>query len=395
MQHALRPYVTAGIALVGSSLISVTPAVAPMPGIATIRDVALTGAMEDFLAPWIEQYNTAAANATTLFNNFALAPFVGYQQDLANQGDFWSAILADPSSIPEQVAQLQEHMKASADAYSLINAGGPTGLAGGDPFTDLVVAHTLSGEADLDLSGDNISVLGHQFLLAFLPSILPPDLDRDLVLPILNFLSSPLSGILIGSIGPWLSPGVALLNSIQDGDGLNEIMANMVGAYFNGATLNLDFLIPLVESTGLLPEGTNVYHIDLALGGLLTPGVVGSAPNLVPGTGEEIAAPGGSIFNSLGLNIDASLLGAVLPAVTPAHAVGPIGAWEGWMQALGVVLGSGWSGKANPQDAVAPLTGFQLPQIPADIFGLDDGGVGAGDATDVFADLAGLIGFDA
>lgn len=86
MQHALRPYVTAGIALVGSSLISVTPAVAPMPGIATIRDVALTGAMEDFLAPWIEQYNTAAANATTLFNNFALAPFVGYQQDLANQG---------------------------------------------------------------------------------------------------------------------------------------------------------------------------------------------------------------------------------------------------------------------------------------------------------------------
>lgn len=123
--------------------------------------------------------------------------------------------------------------------------------------------------------------------------------------------------------------------------------------------------------------------------------MVGSAPNLVPGTGEEIAAPGGSIFNSLGLNIDASLLGAVLPAVTPAHAVGPIGAWEGWMQALGVVLGSGWSGKANPQDAVAPLTGFQLPQIPADIFGLDDGGVGAGDATDVFADLAGLIGFDA
>lgn len=376
VQQALRPYVTAGIALVGSGLISVTPAVAPMPGISTIRDVALTGAFDDFLQPWIDQYNTAAANAQLLINNFALAPFVGYQQQIANQGDLWSQAINDPSTIPDVTNQLQEDAKSAADAYSLWNAGPLGFLTPGDPVTEMVTDHTLSGEANLDLTGETISTLGHKLLMGFLPAMLPADLDPETVTPILNFLASPLSGLIMGALGPSLSPWVALMNSISDGDGLNEIMANMVGAYFNGATLNLDFLIPIVEQTGLLPEGTNIYHIDLALGGLFTPGVVASAPNLVPGTGVELAAPGGSIFNSIGLDLDANVLGASLPAVVPAHAVGPIGAWEGWMQAMGAVLGSGWSGKSNPQDAVAPLTGFQLPQIPDDLF--DDGGAAAG-----------------
>ena len=393
MQQALRPYVTAGIALVGSSLISVSPAVAPLPAVSTARDVALTGAFDEMLQPWIDQYNIAAGNAMTLINNFALAPFVGYQQEIANQGDFWTAIFNDPSSIPDQVAQLQEQMKAASDAYTLIDNGGPGGLLNpdGDPLTTAVIDHTLSGEADLDLTGNTISTLGHAFLLSFLPSILPPDLSPDLVQPILNFLASPASGLIMGALGPALSPLVAMMNSISDGDGFNEIMANTVGAYFNGATLNLDFIIPLVLSTGLLPEGTNIYHIDLALGGLLTPGVVASAPNLVPGTGDEIDAPGGSIFNSLGLDLDASVLGVSLPAVVPAHAVGPIGAWEGWMQAMGVVLGSGWSGKSSPQDAVAPLTGMQLPQVPDDFF--DDGGADSGGAlvTTPDLDLADLV----
>src|SRR5690625_4741950 len=162
--------------------------------------------------------------------------------------------------------------------------------------------------------------------------MLPADLDADQLMPLVNFLASPLSGLIIGSMGPWLSPWVALMNGIQDGDGFNEIMANMSGAFFNGADLNLDALAPLINSLGLLPDGSEIHHIDLALGGLLTPGMVAAAPNLVPGTGDEIAAPGGSILNSLGLNLDISFQGIPITADVTGHAVGPIGAWEGWMQ---------------------------------------------------------------
>jgi hypothetical protein len=43
MQHVLRPYATAGIALVGASMIAVTPVVAPPPDV-QMRPVRLADA---------------------------------------------------------------------------------------------------------------------------------------------------------------------------------------------------------------------------------------------------------------------------------------------------------------------------------------------------------------
>lgn len=395
MQQALQPYATAGVAVVGASLIAVTPVAAPLPGIHAVAEVALTagegGFLNSLIAPWADQFNTAVDNATQLANNFSLAPFVGLQQAIVNQADFAQQVLSDTSTIPAMFNQMQENVSDVGNAYTLLNLGG-LGLSGGDPVTDIVTDRTLSGEQDLDLSGNTISVLGHKLLFALLPSLLPANLNAEQIQPILNFLASPLSGIIMGQLGPFLSPGVALLNSIIDGDGLNATLANMVGAFFNGADLNLDALAPLIEASGLLPEGTKIYGIDLALGGLLTPGVVASAPNEVYDQSgnvvAQVAAPGGSIFNSLGLNLDASLLGATLPAEVPSHAVGPIGALEGWSQTVGVLLGSGWSGKGNPQPAVPPLSNFNLPIIPDDFF--DDGGSGAA-AAEATSDLPGWL----
>jgi hypothetical protein len=48
MQQALRPYATAGIAVVGASMIAVTPMVAPPPG-AQVRPVRLVDAWSDLL----------------------------------------------------------------------------------------------------------------------------------------------------------------------------------------------------------------------------------------------------------------------------------------------------------------------------------------------------------
>jgi hypothetical protein len=197
VQLALQPYATAGVAIVGASLIAVTPVAAPLPDIGTVRDIALTAgdgsALGDFLAPWIDQYNTAAENATTLANNFFLAPGVGLQQAVANQSDFLNTVLSDPSQIPDVANQMQENVNKVVDGFTLLNAGPLSGLGGGgDPLTDTVTDRTLSGEQDLDITGDTISTLGHKLLLAFLPSMLPEDIDADQVEPILNFLASPL-----------------------------------------------------------------------------------------------------------------------------------------------------------------------------------------------------------
>ncbi len=103
-----------------------------------------------------------------------------------------------------------------------------------------------------------------------------------------------------------VSPGVAALNSILDGDLLN-LPANVVDGFLNGATLNLDALVPLIAGAGVLPEGTTINRLGIAFGGLLSPG---TAANTIP-VGEVVSGGGigGSIFNSIDLSITSDALG--------------------------------------------------------------------------------------
>ena len=390
MQKTLRPYATTGVAIVGATLMTVPPAVASLPDIPAARDVALTSFLTDAMAPWIDQYNIAAENSTVLANNFNVAPFVAFQQFLANQYAFMQQILDDPANIPNVVSTMQDHLHAVMSAYTMLTVD-PT-----DPIAVTTTLHTLSGEADL-----TNFLLGHGFLYTLLPNLLPallpPGTDVDSIMPIINFVSSPMSGMIMGMIGPGISPWVALLNSITDGDGINETLANMAGAFFNGATLNLDFLIPLLGDA--VPPGM-LSHIEFAFGGLLTPGEVGNTPyTIYDASGavvSEVPAVGGSIFNGVGLSLDASaLLGVPLDMTVPSHGVGPIGAIMGWEQAITGLLGGeawNWGGKDGaPPPADPPLSGFSFPVVPSDFF--DDGGTGssAADAFD-FTSLMDALG---
>lgn len=386
MQKTLRPYATTGIAIVGAGLIAATPVTAPLANVTTMRDVALTSALTDAMAPWIAQYNTAAENATVLINNYNVAPNVAFQQLIANAQSWIQQVLDDPSKIPDVVNEMQENLRAVTNGYSLLN------VAADDPIAATAVLHTLSGGADL-----STFTLGHSLMFTLLPQLLPaflpPGTDADAILPIINFIASPMSGMIMGMLGPGLSPWIAMMNSINDGDNLNEILANMTGAYFNGATLNLDFILPMLD--GVVPPGT-ISHLDFAFGGLLTPGSVANADytyydasgNIV----DAVPAVGGSIFNSLGLAIDASgFLGVPLTLTVESQAVGPIGAMMGWNQAMAGLMGGSpwnWDGKnvatSPAPPAEPPLAGMSLPIIPTDFF--DDGGSGgsaqAGDSAD-------------
>lgn len=167
MQQVLRPYATAGIAVVGASLIAVTPAAATSPAVPQVRDVALTSVLGDFLAPWIAQGNTAAENATLLANNFFVAPHVALQQLIANMNGYAQQIFDDPANLPAVTAQMQQHLDAVQTGMTLINAS--------DETTATVTLHTLSGS---DLSDFANPTLGHDLLFQLLPSFLPASRRR-------------------------------------------------------------------------------------------------------------------------------------------------------------------------------------------------------------------------
>lgn len=393
VQQTLRPYVTVGIAIVGSGLIAATPAVTPSASVPTIRDVALTagGGLPDLVAPWTEVFNEASRNASQLLNNYYIAPGIAFQQMLANQTTFWQSILDDPSTIPAVMQQMQHNLDAYLTGFSLWNASGGVDINEG--FTGTVgevILHTLSGT---DLNSPT-PAFGHDLLFALLPQFLPAD-QAEVMTPIINFLASPLSGIIMGSIGPAIAPWVAMMNSIQDGDGFTQIMASWMDGYLNGATLNLDFLIPIIEDSGLLPmpEGT-ITHLDFAFGGLLTGGDVASGPYEVSDGTDIVAsvpAVGGSIFNSLGIGLDASAIGLPLQITIDSHGVGPIAAWEAWGQTVGSLLGSGWDGK-DPVVVTPPGAGIGFPIIPDSWF--DDGGVAPDVDPGSSVDLLGGMGLD-
>ncbi|BBX93933.1 outer membrane porin GjpA [Mycolicibacterium boenickei] len=363
-QEVARHWLTAaGVVVAATGMIAAAPGLAPVP--ATVAhdiqsaSVRLTAGWDPF-APWQAAFDTAKAGATVLGDNFLLAPGVGLQQAIANQIGYAKQLFEDPSSFEAVSQQFAANVMKVATGLTLIGADEAT--------RDAVLKHTLGGL--------------HGLSLDMFPSFLEEGVDVETFSAVMNVLASPLSGVLIGSVGPVISPAVALLNSavaiseaLQAGDStaalssLLGVPAGMVDAFLNGANLNLDALAPMINDSGLVKDTVSIEGINIAFGGLLTPGSVDR--NTYEYTDEEgnkvtIPSVGGSIFNSLGLDIKF----AGIPISVEGEAVGPIGALQGLSQTVGVLLGSGWDdwdGKGNAPAPKPPLFGLK-PLAVGDIF---------------------------
>ena len=363
MQAILRPgakqvathhWITAGVAVAG--LIAVAPGVTPvLPHLQQelqASAVRLTAGW-DPLAAWQNAFNTASGNASTIADNFFLAPGVGLQQAIVNEVGYLNQVLNDPSSIGTVLTQIANNAQTVASGLTGVNASAATATAAN--------AHSV----------DTL----HSILASTIPTLLPPNVDPATVTQVLNVLESPLSGLLIGAVGPVISPGVALLNTvlavgaaIQASDpsaassDLLDAPANVVNAFFNGADLNLDALAPLINNAGILPAGTTINALDYAFGGLLSVGSVSQGTYTQGGTLDPgITTPGGSILNSLGLNITTVLGTTPITLDIASQAVGPLGALESISQTIGVLLGDQWDGKNAVQ--VPPLSKLQFPTL--------------------------------
>lgn len=118
MQLALRPYATTGIVLTGAGLLAVAPLTSSLPTVPDVqsRDVQLASTFD-------EVFTTASENFTTLYNNFALAPYVGLQQAIVNQGDLWESVAAGDTTPEEAFNQIKANLDAVSSAFALTNNG--------------------------------------------------------------------------------------------------------------------------------------------------------------------------------------------------------------------------------------------------------------------------------
>ena len=341
MQVGLRPYATAGIALVGATAIAMTPVAPPLPEVQVASPPVALSASINPITPWIDVFNATSANATALTGAYFNAPFPVLQQLLVNQSDYLQQLLTNPADIGNVISQIGQNLQNAIKYATFIG---------------------LDSESEADLmliAGNNDQ--WHSLMAAFLPLFLPPE-TPEWVPTLVNLLASPASGVLIGLVGPVLSPVVEALNVVRDvvtaatlTDALQVLIsapARVIGSVLNGSTLNLNFLLPLIS--GGLPEGVAINGVSFGFGGLLSPGGTFLAPGTNPEEHPEgLPGIGGSIFNSVGLDIDAS--GFVLN-VAP-RPLGPLAALTNLSQMIAVALG--WDGQGNP------LTKFKFPTIGA------------------------------
>ncbi len=302
-----RPWITAGVALVGAGVIIVSPVKPAVPDI-EVAALQLTSSPEgiDPITAIEDVFKLAQTNSVALDEHFSPVPLPTLQQLIAD--------LLDGKQIDVQAA-----------ANAAVNPFLPTGPGMTAPpdflYPSLTAIHKIVYE-----------VLNQQ--------VLTTDLEKEL----LAFAASPLSSVLLGDLGPILDPGLALENSIGDAlaapdptsafDDLVNIPTNIAdavlnGQFLDGTTPELD-LLPLLSllPAGTLPAGFDVTSLDLVLGGLLS--------------------PGGSLFNA----IAATITGSGIPAII-GNGVGPIGSSIELDQAIAAALGFDFPTPA--MDTVSPL----------------------------------------
>src|SRR3984885_10757433 len=109
MHLATRPWITAGIALVGNSIVAVTPVAAPRPGLPDlqVRAVQLATAF-DPITEWEDVFQTASTNATAIFDDWSAAPFPVLQQVIANQEGYFQDLLSNPADISTVLTDIQD-----------------------------------------------------------------------------------------------------------------------------------------------------------------------------------------------------------------------------------------------------------------------------------------------
>ena len=327
MQQALRPYVTAGIAVVGASMIAVTPVVAPPIGVQA-RPVQLVDA-------WSDLFTESAANWQSILN--------GADSQAISQ--VYSAFLTNPAGVLEAFSNLTPTVVTHLTSLpGTISVSLPPGLelaiaelgATGATFTALnEVAQQLMTNPSAGFEGiatvlngylngqDNISLLNGTITIPLWNGILAPLQPVDVNLSLTNLdLTSLLSQLGLGTLnlgGLFNDLGLStdgLGTLLHNGSGVTTLggLLNLLG--LNGLSLGSLSLTNVLSGLGL---DTNVNLNSLNLDQVLT--AFGLNPNVDIGLGTLLGNLGFGTFLNTGLGTELSNLGLLQGVLTSLNGV--------------------------------------------------------------------------
>ncbi|WP_343598748.1 outer membrane porin GjpA [Mycobacterium sp.] len=302
----------AAVGVIAAGVIAISPIPPPTPGRPDV-DVAAVEL-------------SAAANTDVFFS----PAFPALQQTVVTPFDYVGELLTNPGMIGDVAAQVESPAQYVFAPAPLI--GPPSGEA--------------AKIAATGLPGDNVKLVS-----GLGAGSVPADLQM-----MTAFAASPASGVLMGALGPFISPVVALGNSIDAVAGalgagdyaaaahdVATAPADVGSSVLNGATLNLDGLIPLLTAEGAIPQGDTLTSLDITFGGLLTPAVNGA-------TSQPVDGAGGSILDA----ISYTAMTSNGPETVTGYAVGPVGALPDWTHLLDWIIGL--ENSAHSLDAVSAAT---------------------------------------
>lgn len=263
MQLALRPYMSTGVALLGSSLIAVTPVAVPE---IQHHDVHLTATDFPLITPE-ELITDTSANLSALQAQWAADPFPVLTQMMVNQAgyaqDLTTALQGVGSSLESTLQGLPAVLQtaftdlASGDVFNAV-VGPEQYLLDGFIGAGLPLAEGIS--PILQGITTNLSNVGHD--------------ELPLLLIVLSILYAPNAAtVAFGAVGENIANDLAGGNLTGLSDDLANGLTTVLGGYLNGYAIECD-ACTLDPSGGLL-TGPNVgfggiENIILALQSIAT-----------------------------------------------------------------------------------------------------------------------------
>jgi hypothetical protein len=278
MQQTLRPYATAGIALVGASMIAVTPMAVPPPA-AQVRSVQLVDAWSDLISTTTTNLdsiisNVSSSDITQLFNELVTNPF-GVIEAFAN---FDPTVATDLTSLPATIS-----VELPPGLELAIAGLGATGAA----LTTLeTVAQQLQTDPSLTnlseglatvlnayLNGtDNISLLDGAITIPLYNGLLAPetsaniDINLTSLIDALGLGNTPLTDLDLSTLLSQLGLGDLNLGALFDDLGLSDQGLGTVLANLTDPITTLGGLLNLLGLNGLDLPSLSLTNILSGLG---------------------------------------------------------------------------------------------------------------------------------
>jgi len=263
MQLALRPYMSTGVALLGSSLIAVTPVAVPE---IQYHDVHLTATDFPLITPE-ELITDTSANLSALQAQWAADPFPVLTQMMVNHAeyaqDLTTALQGVGSSLESTLQGLPAVLQtaftdlASGDVFNAV-VGPEQYLLDGFIGAGLPLAEGIS--PILQGITTNLSNVGHD--------------ELPLLLIVLSILYAPNAAtVAFGAVGQNIANDLADGNSTGLSNDLTNGLSTVLGAYLNGYAIECDACT--LDPSGALLTGPNVgfgsiENIILALQSIAT-----------------------------------------------------------------------------------------------------------------------------